>query len=200
MSRWHGSGPGSLLQPGHRRLPARRWPSPERCASTREQHPRPSGPRRSPSAGSRLPAGRDQPYRHEPLRPRLRCAARHPGVRLNLDLVRQVERLRRLAPGREIGLRLNPRAEPSRNAPGAPPGTRDRIGRRSPASTPSPSSSAGPAAPAASATGRSTRAGAELPFQIIAKQTNTPRFHPIELPRREIPRLRPSSATRPARH
>jgi diaminopimelate decarboxylase len=31
-------------------------------------------------------------------------------VRLNLDLVRQVERLRRLAPGREIGLRLNPRA------------------------------------------------------------------------------------------
>jgi hypothetical protein len=31
-------------------------------------------------------------------------------VRLNLDLVRQVERLGPLAPGREIGLRLNPRA------------------------------------------------------------------------------------------
>jgi hypothetical protein len=92
-------------------------------------------------------------------------------VRLNLDLVRQVERLRRLAPGREIGLRLNPRAEPSRNAPGAPPGTRDRTGRRSPASTPSPSSSAVPRCRAA-ALGyvQIDPRGAELLFQIITKR------------------------------
>jgi hypothetical protein len=49
------------------------------------------------------------PARTWPTAASARCCAT-PGVRLNLDLVRQVERLGRQPPGREIGLRLNPRA------------------------------------------------------------------------------------------
>ena len=61
--------------------------------------------------------------------------------------------------------------EPSRNAPGAPPGTRDRTGRRSPASTPSPSSSAVPRCCAAAlGYGQIDPRGAELLFQIITER------------------------------
>jgi len=92
-------------------------------------------------------------------------------VRLNLDLVSQVGRLGRLAPGREIGLRFNPRAGASSERTRAPPGTRDRTGRRNPASTPSPSSSAVPRCCAA-ALGyvQIDPRGAELLFQIITER------------------------------
>jgi diaminopimelate decarboxylase len=97
---------------------------------------------------------------------------RHPGVRLNLDLVSQVERLGRLAPGREIGLRLNPRAgafpEPTRSAAR---GTRDP-GRPAKSGIGAPPRAARPYPAAArqlSATCRSTR-GAELLFQIITER------------------------------
>jgi hypothetical protein len=78
-----GSGPRdqSTASARHRCLPARRRPPRgrrRRALLTPSSTPRPSRTRRSPSAGSRLPAGRDQPYRHEPLRPRLRCAAAPP--------------------------------------------------------------------------------------------------------------------------
>ncbi len=71
-----------LPQPSHRCPPARGRPPRgrrrRRALLTASSTPRPSRTRRSPSAGSRLPAGRDQPYRHEPVRPRLRCAAAPP--------------------------------------------------------------------------------------------------------------------------
>ena len=78
-----GSGPRDQLpQPRHRCLPARGRPPGGRRRRrellTASSAPRPSRTRRSPSAGSRLLAGRDQPFRHEPLRPRLRCAAAPP--------------------------------------------------------------------------------------------------------------------------
>jgi len=78
-----GSSPGDQLpQPRHRRRPARGRPPGgrrrRRALLTVSSTPRPSRPRRSPSAASRLPAGRDQPFRHEPRRPRLRRAAAPP--------------------------------------------------------------------------------------------------------------------------
>ena len=39
-----------------------------------------------------------------------RTILKYPGVRTNVDLISQIERLGRLSPGRRIGLRLNPRA------------------------------------------------------------------------------------------
>src|SRR5262249_22897045 len=128
---------------------------------TASSTPRPSRTRRSPSAGSRLHAARDQPYRHEPLRPRLRCAVVPP---------RGAAQSGPRQPGRAAGpAGAGPRGrETSRIAPGAPPGTRDRTGRRSPASTPSPSSSAVPRCCAAAPSYvQIDPRGAELLFQII---------------------------------
>jgi len=188
-----GSGPrDQLLQPGHRRLPARRRP--------------PGGRRRR---GALQPASSTQGLAG--LGDRLLLAAgflpaeishsgtnlsdrgfgallRHPGVRLNLDLVRQVERLGRLAPGREIGLRLNPRAgafsERTRSAArvrGTGPAGEVRHRRPRRAARPCPA-----AAPAALGYGQIDPRGAELLFQIIERASIPLR---IELLRREVPRL-----------
>jgi hypothetical protein len=91
-------------------------------------------------------------------------------VRLNLDLVRQVERLGRLAPGREIGLRLNPRAGAFPERTRSATRYRDRTGRRSPASTRSPSNSAVPCCAAALGYGQIDPRDAELLFQIITER------------------------------
>ena len=56
-------------------------------------------------------------------------------MRLNLDLVSQVKWLGRLAPDREIDLRLNPRAGASSERTRSAARYRDRTGRRSLAST-----------------------------------------------------------------
>jgi hypothetical protein len=121
------------------------WPSPKTSASNREQHTKTFPDAAIPSAGSRLPAGRDQPYQHEPRRPRLRRAAAPP---------RGAAQSGPREPGRAAGPagtgpRDRPAAQPAGGSlPGTHqerrPGTRDRAGRRSPASTPSPSSSAVP--------------------------------------------------------
>jgi hypothetical protein len=113
-------------------------------------------------------------------------------VRLNLDLVRQVERLGRLAPGREIGLRLNPRAgafsERTRSAArvrGTGPADEARHRRPPRAARPCPA-----AAPAALGYGQIDPRGAELLFQILTKRderASTPLR--IELLRREVPGL-----------
>ena len=153
------------------------WPSPERCASTREQHPRPSGPRRSPSAGSRLPAGRDQPFRHEPGRPRLRRAAAPP---------RGAAQSGPRAPGRAAGPaaawpRYRPAAQPEggsllgthqerRPVPGTGPAGEVRHRRPPRAARPYPV-----AARQLSATGRSTRAAPNCCSRSSPGGTNTPR-------------------------
>jgi hypothetical protein len=116
------------------------------------------------------------PARTCPTAASVRCCAT-PGVRLNLDLLSQVERLGRLAPAARSACGSTRGREHSRNAPGAPPGTRDQTGRRSPASTPSRAARPCPAAaPAALGYGQIDPRGAELLFQIITKR-DTPRFH-----------------------
>ena len=93
-------------------------------------------------------------------------------MRLNLDLVRQVERLGRLAPGREIGLRLNPRAgassERTRSVaryPGPDRATKSGIDALPRAARPCPA-----AAPAALGYGQIDPRGAELLFEIITER------------------------------
>ena len=103
-----------LLQPGHRRLPARRRPP--RGRRRRGALQPASSTQGLPGLGDRLllavgflPA--EISHSGTNLADRgFGALLRHPGVRLNLDLVRQVERLGRQPPGRDIGLRLNPRA------------------------------------------------------------------------------------------
>ena len=174
-----GSGPRDRLpQPRHRRLPARRRPPGgrrrRRALLTASSTPRPSRPWRSPSAGSRLPAGRDQPFRREPRLPRLRCGAAPPG-----GAAQSGPR----APGRAAGPAgagprgrpaAQPAREPSRNARGPRPvpgtGPADEVRHQRPRSSAVPA-----AARQLSATCRSTRAAPNCCSRSSPSETNTPR-------------------------
>jgi hypothetical protein len=144
-----------------------------RALLTASSTPRPSRPRRSPSADSRLPAGRDQPFRREPRRPRLRRAAAPP---------RGAAQSGPRAPGRAAGPagagpRDRPAAQPAR---GSLLGTHQDRARYPGPDRPTKSGiDALPAQPAAArqvwATCRWTHAAPNCCSRSSPSETNTPR-------------------------
>ena len=69
-------------------------------------------------AGPRLGARGDQLHRDERVRPRPGPDPRGAGVHLNVDLLSQLDRVGRSAPGSSVGIRVNPRIGASREGGG----------------------------------------------------------------------------------